>query len=103
MILFARKFCIVLLLVVSVLAAEGCSQDPVKEYGNEVLKARDRAGGTVDMANLRSLKSAVRMYHTQNGQYPESLEDIAGTLNTQLDLGKYDYDPETGAVTLRFR
>jgi hypothetical protein len=91
-----------LLLLLPVFLTISCKQDPIKEYGNEVIDAYDRAGGTVDIANLRGLQNAVQMYRTQNGRYPDSLEDVAGFMNSQVNLNKYQYNPDTGKVQLKY-
>lgn len=95
-----KIFLITIILLFTALTV-GCKQDPVKEYGEGLLDTLDSSEVAVDQANLRSLKQAVRMYHNEHGQYPNALEDVAGFMSSPVDLNKYQYNPNTGQVTLK--
>lgn len=95
-----KIFLITIILLVTVLTI-GCKQDPVKEYGEGLLDTLDSSEIAVDQANLRSLKQAVRMYHSEHGQYPPALEDVAGFMGSSADLNNYQYDAQSGQVTLK--
>lgn len=95
-----KVFLITIILLFTALAI-GCKQDPVKEYGEGLLDTLDSSEIAVDQANLRGLKQAVKMYYSEHGKYPSALEDVAGFMGSPVDLNKYQYDPNTGQVTLK--
>jgi hypothetical protein len=95
------KTLILAVLVLFSFLSAGCKEDPLKQYGNEVIDAMDRTEAQVNRVNLKNLQSAVKMYYMQNGKYPETLEDLGRLMNSRVDLSLYDYDPETGRVTLQ--
>lgn len=78
-----------------------CKQDPAKEYGNALLDSMDRGRATVNVANMKSLQDAVRMFYSENGRYPASLEEASTLMGSQVDLQLYNYDPITGRVTMK--
>jgi hypothetical protein len=100
----AVKDKIIILLVFTLLTVLtiSCKQDPIGEYGEGLLDTMDRGKATVNVANMKNLENAVRIYRTQNGKYPESLEEVKDMMNTPVDLSLYDYDPSSGRVTLRY-
>jgi hypothetical protein len=97
-----RKTILILILVLSSAFVLSCKEDPIKKYGDEVIDAMDRSQGTVDLANMKSLQNAVRMYRMENNSYPDSLEEVVGFMNSPVDLNKYLYDPDTGKVTFNY-
>jgi hypothetical protein len=99
---FIVKLFLVFLFVISIAFVFSCKEDPIREYGDEVIDAMDRSQGTVDIANMKSLQNAVRMYRMENNSYPESLEEVADILNSPVDLNRFHYDPDTGKVTLNY-
>jgi hypothetical protein len=95
------KTCFPVVVVIFALVLAGCKQNPAEEYGDALLDSMDRGRATVNLANMKSLQDAVRMYHLENGRYPDTLEDVAGFMNSQTDFDLYNYDSRTGRVTMK--
>jgi hypothetical protein len=89
------------LLILVFPACKEKQENPVSRYGDTLINSYTGTQGADDRANLDALKTAISNYHAANEGYPRSLEDVGKLLNTQIDLTKYDYDPATGAVTLK--
>jgi hypothetical protein len=86
--------------IVSLLIPSACSskqENPVSTYLGATKSARNAA----DAANLDALRKSIEAYRAANGSYPESLKDIEGMLGSRTDFSRYDYDPQSGAVTLK--
>jgi len=81
-------------------APDAKNGDPIAEYGNRLLDSYEHAGDVAAEASLESLRSTVRNYKIMNNRYPASLEEIAESMGN-IDISPYDYDPETGTVTLK--
>jgi hypothetical protein len=94
-----------LLLVVIILsfftACEETPKNPVAEYGNTMMNAyqKGKIGGKI--ANLQAVKSAVQAYHAANDRFPEKLEDVKDLIGSEMDFSKYNYNPQTGMVSLK--
>ncbi len=73
--------------------------NPAQEYGRALTGSMERADRTADRANLEALQRSVESYHALNGSYPESLDEI--TQQMGLDASLFDYNSETGKVTLK--
>jgi hypothetical protein len=84
-----------------ILVLVGCKQNPAEEYGDALLDSMDRGRATVNLANMKSLQDAVRMFYSENGRYPASLEEASVLMGSQVDLQLYNYDPVTGQVTMK--
>jgi hypothetical protein len=95
-----RKCVILAVIVASSLILPACSskqENPVNTY----LGATKSAGNAADAANLDALRKSIEAYRAANGTYPENLKDLEGMLGSRLDFSRYDYDPQTGTVTLK--
>jgi len=53
-----------------------------------------------ETANLDAVKKAVQAYRAVNDKYPAVLEDVGDLIGDKVDFSKYDYNPETGEVSL---
>jgi hypothetical protein len=98
-IMFMRN-AIMLAVIVASLILPACNskqENPVNTY----LGAARSAGNAADAANLDALRKSIEAYRAANGSYPESLKDIEGMLGSRMDFSRYDYDPQTGTVTLK--
>jgi type II secretory pathway pseudopilin PulG len=84
-----------------VLLSVGCERNPVEEVGKEMMVSYDRSKDAADEASLRAMQRYIRSYRALNGRYPESLEELQGSVSGNFDPGLYDYDPRTGSLTLR--
>jgi hypothetical protein len=80
----------------------GCDEktNPVSNIGDSLIGAYERSSITADQSTLKGMKDAIRAYHISNGKYPDSLEDIQKLMGSRIDAGLYQYDPESGEITL---
>lgn len=77
-------------------------KNPASEYGDALINAYKRSGGAVETAlNLDAVEKAVMAYQTTHGVYPQSLDEVRDLIGTPIDTSKYDYNPETGSVSLK--
>jgi len=86
--------CIVLLFM-------ACEKNPVEEYVDDVIEAHERSSQVVDKANLQTMKKYLKSYLALNGQYPDSIEALIQDMGESIDVDKYEYDPDTGEISLR--
>jgi hypothetical protein len=86
--------------VLSSLILSGCDRTPTTPADTYV-GARKSARHAAETANLDTVRHSVEAYRAVNGNYPGSLKDVEDMLGAQIDLSRYDYDPKTGAVTLK--
>jgi hypothetical protein len=92
-------FIVIILFVLT--ACDQKPKNPVAEYGDAMINSYKRAQQAGEMANLDAIKKAIQAYHAVNDKYPESLKDIEKLLGTTIDDSKYDYNPDTGMVSLK--
>ena len=80
----------------------GCeeSSNPIAKFGDDVIGAHQRTKVKADQMTLNGMKDAVRVYHISNGTYPASLEEIQTLMGSPIDTGLYQYDPDTGKISL---
>jgi hypothetical protein len=95
----SKKFFLFVFILISLIlpACNSKQENPVNTY----LGATKSASTAADAANLDALRKSIEAYRAANGSYPESLKDVEGMLGSQLDFSRYDYDPQTGKVTLK--
>ncbi len=90
---------IMAVITLATLIAAGCSDDknPVREYGSTLTGAVKKAERAKVLADMLTIKSEIMRYKTENGSFPQSLNDLnLKKIYSEL----YTYDPETGAVAL---
>jgi hypothetical protein len=85
------------------LLALGCGegQNPVQQYGEEVLKAKARVERVRAQADVKALETAIQQYYLENGRFPTSLSDLPIVQRQGIDVSLYVYDPTTGTIQLR--
>jgi len=76
-------------------------KNPVSEYGETVIDAYKKGQAVKETADLDAIKKTIQAYHAANDRYPANLDEIANLIGKQIDMAKYDYDPQTGAVNLK--
>jgi hypothetical protein len=83
--------------------ALGCGegQNPVQQYGKEVLKAKGRVERVRAQANIKALETAIQQYYVEHGRFPASLSDLPIVQRQRIDVSLYAYDPATGNIQLR--
>ncbi|MCG2722879.1 MAG: hypothetical protein L6290_12840 [Thermodesulfovibrionales bacterium] len=81
-----------------------CSEgpkNPVAEYGDALTGAYKRGQQAGETANLDAVKKTVGIYRATHDNYPQSLDDIKDLMTSKIDLSRYEYNPENGAVSLK--
>jgi competence protein ComGC len=80
----------------------GCGegQNPIQQYGEEVLKAKGRVERARAQANIKALETAIQQYYVDNGRFPASLSDLPIVQRQGIDVSLYTYDPATGNIQL---
>lgn len=95
--MFFRFMCILFLLAI---IQAGCSQEqqnPIREYGDTLVKSLDKAEMATLKMNLRTIETAIDRFEAEKGRLPESLDELKlSTISTE----DYDYNPDTGSVEI---
>ena len=86
------------IILAAVLACDEKQKNPVADTMIDAYQKGKQAGETGD---LDAVRQAIQAYHASNDKYPRDLEEIKPLLGSEVDFSKYDYDPESGAVTLK--
>ena len=76
-------------------------KNPVAEYGDAMLNSYKKGQVAGETVNLDAVKKSVQAYHAANDKYPQSLDEIKDMIGARIDLSKYDYNPQTGSVSLK--
>ena len=75
--------------------------NPVSQYGESMISAYSKGKQAGVTGNLDSVKKTIKAYHAIHDRYPESLDEIKPMFGSPIDLSIYDYDPDTGNVSLK--
>jgi cytochrome c556 len=94
-----ERLVIIVIILSFFLACE--KSNPVSEYGNTMIDSYKRGQQTGEAGNLDAVRRAVKEYQATNERYPQNLEEIKGLLRTDIDTSKYNYDHQTGTVSLK--
>ena len=88
---------------IMLLVAVGCSesQNPIQQYGNEVIQAGERTKRLRARADMQALKTGIQQYYIEQGRFPASLSDLPIVQYQDLDPDLYAYDPSTGSIHLQ--
>jgi hypothetical protein len=81
--------------------AEQESGNPVSQYGESMISAYTKGKQAGIMGNLDAVRKTIKAYHASHDKYPESLDEIKHMFGSPIDLSIYDYDPDTGEVSLK--
>jgi hypothetical protein len=96
-----RLFFAVVILAV-ILACDKKPKNPVAEYGDAMINSYQKGKQAGISGNLDAVKNAIQAYHAANDKYPQNLDEIKPLLGgSEMDFSKYDYDPQSGTVTLK--
>jgi competence protein ComGC len=100
--------CIFLFLVLGLMvlplliACKKKPENPVEEYGTALIGSYKHAQNAGVAANLDAVQRSVQAYRAANGKFPESLEELKKDfMGSDIDMSAYDYDPETGTVSIK--
>ena len=85
------------------LVVVGCgeSQNPIQQYGEEVIQAGERTKRVRAQADMQAVKTAIQQYYIETGRFPARLTDLSLVQNQGIDPNLYAYDPATGSIHLR--
>ena len=77
------------------------NENLVEQYGETMITAytKGKQGGIT--GNLSAVQKTVEAFHATHERYPESLDEIKPMFGKPMDLSIYDYDPNTGKVSLK--
>jgi hypothetical protein len=75
------------------------AENPVEQYGTGLINSEQKAEKVKNQSNLVGLQQAVITFRASNGRFPESLEELKGSANINVDISQFDYDPRTGHVS----
>jgi hypothetical protein len=98
---FGRLICALVLCSLLTIACDEKPKNPVSEYSDALIGAHTSAKLAGEAANLDAVKKAVQAYRAANDKYPAVLEDVGDLIGGNVDFSKYDYNPETGKVSLK--
>ena len=90
----------VLFAVFVLFLVSGC-EDKKPPVSGTIINTVDRARQAGDTADLNAIRKTVQAYHSANEKYPESLNEIKGMIGSEIEMSKYDYNPQTGTVSLK--
>ncbi|MBF0337174.1 MAG: hypothetical protein HQL05_05020 [Nitrospirae bacterium] len=54
-----------------------------------------------DKSDLEALKRGITGFNAANGRYPKDLDELQEFTAINFDKGIYNYNPQTGAITMR--
>jgi hypothetical protein len=93
--------CLSLFLAFVLCLSAACRENPVEEYGTDLVDSYEHSRKAGDAASLEGAKRSITVYRATEGRYPAGLEEISASMGTELDPAVYDYDPSTGRISLR--
>ena len=84
-----------------VLLVSGCKENPVEQYSTVLVESKKKAHDAADAATLSAIEMTIKNYRAMNRNNPPDLKEISNMMGSELDPGKYDYDPASGEVRLK--
>ncbi|MEW6715515.1 MAG: hypothetical protein AB1306_10555 [Nitrospirota bacterium] len=103
MTMIKTKIALSVFLVLLAASIGGCKEktSPVAQYGDDLISVHEGAKIEGQQATLKGVKNAIQIYYASNGKYPENLTEIQKLMDSPIDQGMYDYNPQNGVVTLK--
>jgi len=84
------------------IACDEKPKNPVSEYGDALIDSYKKGQHAGETANLDAVRKAVEAYRALNDRYPETLDEVDDLIGSNnIDLSAYDYDPESGKVSIK--
>lgn len=77
------------------------TKNPVAQYGDALVSVHEGSKVEARQATLQGIKNAIQIYYASNSRYPENLDEIQRLMDSPIDPGMYQYNPQNGAVTLK--
>jgi hypothetical protein len=75
--------------------------NPLARYGESMVTAYTKGKRAGLEGNLNSVKKTIQAFHALHDRYPKDLDEIKPLFSSPIDLSVYDYDPDTGQVSLK--
>ena len=91
----------ILICLLFLLACDEKPKNPVAEYGDALVGSYKRGQQAGEKANLDAVKKAVQLYYSTNDKFPKNLDEAKDFLGPDIDISKYDYNPDNGTVSLK--
>ena len=91
----------ILICLVFLLACDEKPKNPAAEYGDALVDSYKRSQQAAENANLDALKKAVQLYYASNERFPKTLDEANNFISHDIDISKYDYNPDNGTVSLK--
>src|SRR4030042_6786874 len=91
----------IILALFLLLACDEKPKNPISEYGDALIGSYKRGQQAGEEANLDAIKKTIQSYYAEHEKYPESLKDLEDLMRKPIDATKYNYDPQTGTITLK--
>lgn len=97
-----KRLILTLSIFAFIFACDEKPKNPVAQYGDVMINSYQKGKQAGVEGNLNAIRQALQAYHAANDKYPQNLDEIRPLLGgSEMDLSKYDYNPENGAVTLK--
>jgi hypothetical protein len=96
-----KLFLSLILVLVFLFACEEKPKNPVSEYGDALVSSYKKGQQAGETGNLEAVKKTIDAYHAANDRYPQSLDEIKNMIGSNIDLSKYDYNPDDGTVKIK--
>lgn len=97
------RFLFIVLVLTVLSACQEKPQNPVAIYGDTMINSYQKGKQAGVDANLDAVKKALAAYRAANDRYPASLDEVKDLVGHNIDMSPYDYDPQSGTVTLKSR
>jgi hypothetical protein len=96
-----RKMALLLFVIALSLLTACKEKNPVEEYGTGLIHSYQKSQDAAETANLDAIKKSLQQYRAEHEEYPRSLKDIENMAGVLIDPDRYDYNPQTGSVSLK--
>ncbi len=95
-----KKVKIIILLCIT-LSMVTCKENPVDEYGDNVIKSYKRTEQFSREVSLKNIQRSINAFYTANNRYPNDLTELEGFMGTKIDINIYNYDHSTGIISIK--
>ncbi|QWR78279.1 hypothetical protein [Candidatus Magnetomonas plexicatena] len=75
--------------------------DKVQEMAKSRKDALDNSKVVAQKTELANLKAAINAYNAAEGRFPKDLTELEQFSGSAIDKGVYNYDPQSGALSLK--
>jgi hypothetical protein len=85
------------------LAAGSCNdtKTAIEDAGKGVTDTLQKSHEAGAAASLKNFEAAIGAFKAANGNYPADLRELSDFSGTAASADVYDYNPETGKITLK--